>query len=247
MSWEDALGYNTVKAEQSDVNGKSQNFWPISVGMAFELRTLAAPLAKAAAALFGTDKQNTSSTSRQVSNVLPQDNGSNINNNTIEQINTAIDPKLAEFRHKQMSEAIEGLFTAFSTPESQEIIARLIFDSLRDVFVRDDKPGQRMAFKALNTSEGGQRSAVDITARDFLNKTPLPVMKDFVMGIFKANRKVLGPFGDLVEMKMKQAGALTTTNPKSEPVALSPGQMGTVENPSQPLVLEPLPTQTPTG
>lgn len=244
MSWEDALGYNTVKSEQSQVNGIDQNFWPISVAMAFELRTLAAPLAKAAASLFGSDKQNTGTTSRQVTNVLPQDNGSNINNNTTEYVASAIDPKLAEFRHKQMSEAIEGLFTAFSTPESQEIIARLIFDSLRDVFVRDDKPGQRLDFKAIKVEGSGQKTFVAITPRDFLNKTPLPVMKDFVMGIFKANRRVLGPFGDLVEMKLKQAGVSPSTSGKSEPVGLSPGQIATVENSLNEVLNV---TQAPTG
>lgn len=114
----------STNAVESIVKGKKENFYPVSVGMAFRLKTLAEPLGLALASVFKTDTKNDVGRKEIIS---PTDSGP--------AMQTTIDPvslPLAQFRAAQTSGAVADFMRAIAGEDTQRMLADLIMDSMRD-------------------------------------------------------------------------------------------------------------------
>lgn len=114
----------STKATKHTVKGEEFSFYPVSVGMAFRLKTLAEPLGLALAAVFKTDSKSDVGRKEIVS---PTENGA--------AMQTTIDPismQLAQFRAAQTNGAVVDFVKALAGEDTQKMLAELVMDSLRD-------------------------------------------------------------------------------------------------------------------
>lgn len=192
MSWKQKLSFLTPQYVEHSVQGETYKFYPISVGLAFQLREIGKPLAKAIAAIF--EKTDNDTSTREMTG--PNDEG----NGFFRQVEaSAISPELARERHTQRVSAIEALVDSLTCEKNLEIVGTIIMDSLREVFPPSNKDNPPV--------------------KEFMNSTPLPAIPDLIIGVAKANKGVLGPLtdrlGSLVEAVSEKVGAkLELASPK---------------------------------
>jgi len=154
------------------INDKPLRFWPISVGLAFELRAIAEPLAKAVTVLFSKNDQDV--TTQHVS--VPDKDTNKVNQQATIQ---GIDPSLARLRSEQQDTAIQKLISAITSPESSTVIGKIIQESLHDIF----DPSERSNWPP---------------ASEFLSQLPLPLLSSMLIGVALANQGVLGPLTEKI-------------------------------------------------
>jgi len=126
------------KYVESEVNGEKLRFFPISMRLLFRLRDIGKSLAKAIASIFNRDEDHVGSTTRNVTE------GEQVMQVTeIE----AISPELAELREKKRVEAITDVVDTLTDPQSGDVVAEIIMDSLRENFDRNPSPQQIEEFR----------------------------------------------------------------------------------------------------
>lgn len=171
-SWEDDLCYTSPKGHEHTVNGKTQKFYPVSVGLIFKLRTTGRSVAKAFGAIFADNKKDVQITDNTVSA-----NGGI--DRTIQTL--AVDLGIAKYRDDQRTNALGEVIDAFTSEETLLLLAEIIIDSLADVFPKD--------------SNGVPQGP---TPAQFIAKTKLPTMAQMIIGVAKGNQDVFGPLAEKV-------------------------------------------------
>lgn len=187
--WKKILSFQTPKYETSKVMGTDQNFYPVSVGMLFKLKRVGASLVDALALFFA----NTNNDLKTRENIITDKDGNIQRETTIEQLSF----EMAQYRDNQKQIAWKKAFEAIFDEGNKAVIGELIMDCLREVFPRDPLSG---VFR-----EGSPQPA------EFMNEMPAVMLVDFILGVAKANRDVLGPLGqtvkshlDLAEKRLKE-------------------------------------------
>lgn len=185
VNWREKLTFLTPTYTVSEVAGHEVNFYPLSPGMLFKLRSIARPLSQAISVLF-SDKSNDQARTQKDTvsaaatytdedgNVV-DDPGGRISTTTIEAVST--DMLIA--RSNMRERAIDSLLDAFMKPESMRVIAGIIWDSCREAFGRD----------------WTDEDLDDFLASDQVNAAYL---SQFLLGVAKANLEVFGPTGGKV-------------------------------------------------
>ena len=95
----------------------------------------------------------------------------------------AISADLAAARTKEREKAVGGAINALLNPDNSAVVGMLLADSLRDDMPRD-----------LGVAD----------AKRFVDEMPLPALKDMLVGLGKANKKVFGPLADRAESLVKK-------------------------------------------
>lgn len=95
---------------------------------------------------------------------------------------TPANDRVIESYYRRQAEAMDKLIGAVLSDKTSESVAALVIDSMRDTFA-ESKPSP----KAL------------------LDKTPAPVFMEMAMGVYEANKGLLGPLTDAL---MSQATTL---------------------------------------
>lgn len=101
--------------------------------------------------------------------------------------------ELAEFRAKQKEKAVLDFVDAFSEKRSTDTIIRIIMDSLRNEFPR------RVEQADIN---------------NFADSLDMNTYVQLLMGVFKANRKIFGPFEGLLRNTAKLVSQTMETKVK---------------------------------
>ncbi len=178
-AWKERLSFLTPHYETAPVAGTDQHFYPISLGLAFRLRDIGKPLAKALSVLFADRSHDTGTVDRQVSSTQRDAQG-----NVIYDRETILEPisdKLAALRVEQRSKAIEDLIEAVTSDNNLGVLGDLIVDSLRDLFPREAKDNPK---------------GLDLLKDPDVN---MAVLRDMILGMAKANRQVFDPLLRAVE------------------------------------------------
>lgn len=100
-----------------------------------------------------------------------------------------LEPALAEFRSKERARALERAFAALTEEKNLRIVADLIMESMFEVYPPEEK--------------------LERSTKEFVAETPLPVLREMLVGLFKANKDVLGPFGETALTEMGRAASRT--------------------------------------
>lgn len=132
-SWKDRLSFLSPKCIKHTIGegemSQAINFYPVSVRVAFRLKSMAKPLAQAISALFTRNRDDC----RQMSRKFKDPGGEEGEETTVE----AIDLALARYRDERRDKAIEQMIEAFADPQNQMIVAELLMDSMRDICPRN--------------------------------------------------------------------------------------------------------------
>lgn len=164
-SWKSKFTFLTPNCVSHTIGEKEYKFYPISVGLAFKLRSVAKPLTKALTTLLGDTKEDTGSIQRVVANAQ----GTSDQEIVIEPISA----DLARLRHEQRQKAVEELVEALTAEANLEIVGDILVDSLREDFPPGDKSNP--------------------TGKQFMAEITLPNVPDLLIGVAKANKGVFGP------------------------------------------------------
>lgn len=170
--WEQDLCYSTPSFKEHKVNGKIQKFYPVTPAHLFRLRRLGEEAAKAIS-IITSDRSKDSKTTQQTTRTGETGIESVIQTD-------AVSLPLAEYRDKKKAESWSGLVTVVMDPDTLNILAGVIMESMRDVFGTADFPLSRP------------------TEERFVSKTSLPTLTQMIVGVAKGNKDVLGPLGDRV-------------------------------------------------
>lgn len=176
-NWKDRCAFLTPNFITHEVAGKNYDFYPISVDMAFKLRQMASPIAKAFTSLFSGQGNDHSTIDRTIHN----QQGTADREVIIEATPIAI----LEFRASQRSDAIENLIKACTEQSNIELVGEIIMNCMRTEFPPSD----------VNNPP----------AKEFVGGTPLPAIGQLVMGVLKANKDVLGPLVAMAQGLLQQA------------------------------------------
>lgn len=171
--WKEDLCYSTPTYYEHPVNKKTQKFYPVSVGLLFELKRTAANAGKAISTIFATtvnDKKTIDSTETNPSGAMQR-------TVVIEPVELGI----IKFRDEQRANAWANTLDAFTDKETLNLIANIIMDSMQEVFPRD-----------------GDGNINGPTPEEFLKATKLPTLVQMVVGVVKGNKDVLGPLASKV-------------------------------------------------
>ena len=178
--WKDRLSCFSPNFIEHEVGTQTLKFYPVSVGMAFKLRTIGKPIARSLSILFSNTDRDVGTKDSEVTN----EDGSK--DRQIEIL--PISDGLAKIRHEQRIDAIDGIVTALTEEKNAEVVAQIIMDSLCEVFPKDDKKKWPPAL-------------------EFINSMPVPVLGAMIMGIIQANKDVFGPLADKVTEAAQNAVA----------------------------------------
>jgi hypothetical protein len=168
--WKDKASFLSPSHIESVVGGETHLFYPISVEMAFRLRNMGSGMAAAFGALFVDTSNDYGTTNRTVSD----DNTKAVQS---EMIIDPIEPKIAEIRAAQKERAFQAMFESIVNDKNKEVLAEVIMDSMRGLF--PDKANRP-------------------PVKEFLDVVPLPCFTEMLIGVFKANKGVLGPLGQTI-------------------------------------------------
>jgi len=194
-TWKDRASFLRITGVPCQVNNTEVSFYPISIGLAGQLRGVIEPLARAIGTLTGKN-ENLRTDMGIEQRTVANDHGTF----DTETKTNPIPTDLAALRHEQQVAAISSMVESLTSTETLSVLALVCMDSMRDVFPRGDKQNPPPA--------------------EFLNETPLPVLAAMVKGVLIANKGVFGPFGDSLSQMFdlavaKTADALGNLNKKS--------------------------------
>ena len=170
-NWQDKLSCFSPNYIEHTVVGQKLHFYPVSVGMAFKLRTIGRPLAKSLTVLFSSNDNDHGTKDIQVQN----DQGGQDRQIIIEPITDG----LARIRHDQKIEAVDSLIEALTSDENAKVMADIFMDSLREEFP-PEKPNERPP------------------GLEFMAKMPIAVLGGMSIGVMQANKDVFGPLTEKV-------------------------------------------------
>jgi len=169
MSWKQKI--TTVFADKSvsrEIRGQTWQFYPVCLSTVQKLQSTITALVDAGAVLFADHKDETG----QSQEIIQSADGT-ITRTTVD----AIQPKLAELRAAQRSEAVRQATNAFLSQNGHLAIGMLVADSLRNDFERPVK---------------------EADVQEFLNSIDIASLFEFVLGVLDANAKVFGPLGEQI-------------------------------------------------
>jgi hypothetical protein len=168
MSWQEKLHYISHRASiEHVVNGQTLNFYPISVGYLFKLKSLASPLSKAIMTLL-------TNTSKDVVEQTHQELDENEKIRMAEVSRSAIDPELATMRLTEKQVAITEFVETILSDDTYTLLANMLMDSLKEVFPPKDPNNPPV--------------------KEFQNTLTSDVIGDFAIGLYKANKGIFDPF-----------------------------------------------------
>ena len=176
MSWKEKLSFIAPEFVEHTIQEKFLHFYPISVKSAFRIRPIAQPIAKALSALLGRHDNDVAQ------KVRTKMRDGKVEDQDIQ--TEAIPKELAELRSKEREKAVSEAIMVLLDPDNSVIIGLLLADSLREIFPRD-----------LSASD----------AKQFVDDLPAPVLSEFLTGLAKANKKVLGPLAEMAGEAMKRS------------------------------------------
>lgn len=157
------------KAITQKVNGEDRSFYPISLRVAFNLQSVAKPLARALTTLLSPTKQDTGLVTEDY-----VDQGATVQKTT----RTSISLELAELRSRQRADAVQGLVEELLNAKNIAILGELFLDALTPP--RDRKSGER---------EPAECDA-------FMAQVDLGALIDLFQGVARANASVFGALGE---------------------------------------------------
>jgi hypothetical protein len=177
--WAAKLSCFTPNYIEHEVGGETLHFYPVSVGMAFKLRTIGRPLARSLAVLFGNKDQDHGTRDAEVTDA---------EGSSRQIIIEPISDGLAKIRFEQRAEAIDGIIGALTDEKNATVVAEILMDSLADTFPKNDR-------KSWPPPE------------EFIARMPLTVLGEMLFGLMKANKDVLGPLTEKVMAATENAVA----------------------------------------
>lgn len=166
-SWKDAFTFLEPDGVTHAVGGEDIEFFPISLGTLFEIKQIAKPLAKALAILFNDKERDYGSINRN----FHTPDGEKLDNELI------IEPMsvdMAKLRQSQREDSIESLMESLLDTDAQKVIGKLIMESMKNRWDQIEKP----------------------SPLEFMKAIPAPTIVDFLTGVAKANKGVLGPLAE---------------------------------------------------
>ncbi|MFG0317076.1 MAG: hypothetical protein ACF8XB_07385 [Planctomycetota bacterium JB042] len=155
-SWKESYLFLSPTYESVEIDGREVHFYPISARCAFRIRKLARPIATALDILLAKNEHDTKSVFREF------DGGR-------ESISEAIDTELAKHRDSRREAAITDLIESVTEEANQNVIGRMLLDSMRD--------------------EGFPREPTDEDVRFFMDHTPITTLGLMLSGLAKANMR----------------------------------------------------------
>lgn len=178
-SWKEQLDFLSPKGIEHEVQGKKLMFYPISNKILFQLKEVAKPLASAIAALFPDARKDVGTKYDYADDpdVAPG------KERLLHMETEGISAQLALLRLDTKEKAIIGIIDALTDSNNALVIGRVIVDSLKDVFERDSMSPQETT--------------------KFMENMSIDTLKDMLLGLMKANAKVLGPLGEKVNRLVK--------------------------------------------
>lgn len=173
LDWKEKLSFVSPQGEDHEVApGVVLTFYPVSVAAAFKLRKAGKLLVKALSYFFADNGRDSDTIIRKIKSPDTESSEENY---------LAPKVELAKLRQEQKDKAIEDLIDAITEPENMAMVGLLIMDSLRDVFPRDKKrewpPGS-----------------------EFIESMEVTQIVPYIVGLAKANKKVLGPLADRLDL-----------------------------------------------
>ena len=208
-TWKDKLTFLEPEGIEHEVIGQQIMFYPVSLGTLFEIKVIGAPLAKALAVLFDDNGRDYGTVSRNFHTA----DGQHMDSELIVEPRTV---EMATLRVKQRSESIEALTDALLDDKAKKAVGKIIVESMKDHFDKDQVP----------------------PPIEFMNQIPATSIVDFLTGVAKANKGVLGPLADSLtglwaKAKMKMDQALSD-EPAMQSVDSSPTEDTSSEKPEVP-------------
>ncbi|HUT78331.1 MAG TPA: hypothetical protein VM285_11620 [Polyangia bacterium] len=197
------MSFLTPDPTPCEVAGRTINFYPVSVRMAFKLKDIGKPLAKAVQALMFTRRdQDVKQDSEEYVN---DQTGDFVKKHSVAPLTT----ELAEYRDKQKGESLDALVETLFADPSRDIIARLMIDSLRDEYepaYRKNPPGP------------------DVDT--FFDDIDIAALRPMVLALAKANSKVFGAPGEKILAAVRKHAEAVSAAPRlvadEEPTKSSP-------------------------
>lgn len=166
-SWKDAFTFLEPDGVIHTVGGEEIEFFPISLGTLFEIKEIAKPLSKALAILFNDKERDYGSINRN----FHTPDGEKLDNELI------IEPMsvdMAKLRQSQREDSIESLMESLLDTNAQKVVGKLIMESMKNRWADVEKP----------------------SSLEFMKVIPAPTIVDFLTGVAKANKGVLGPLAE---------------------------------------------------
>jgi hypothetical protein len=163
---------NFLKATpvEHEINGEMVNFWPLSLAVAFELRSLSGPISSALATLFSDSGGDRGWTER----TFEEKDG------TSGKVTEAEATPIAtiQFRMEAKAAAIKESFECLTDPKNGLVVGKILLDSMRDY-------GRDLSAKRC---------------QEFVNDQDLDIitLRQLLTGVVQANKKVFGPLADRV-------------------------------------------------
>lgn len=167
--WKEVMTFLESEGIEHIVMGEPLTFHPVSMGTLLEIRSIGKPLAKAIGTLFADKTRDFGSVNRSMT---PE--GAKLPDT--EMIIEPIGIDLAKLRSTQKSESIEGMIEALTSDDSKKALGKIIMESI----AKSDR------FKGVDMP----------SPIEFMNSIPANSIVEFLTGVAKANKGVLGPLAD---------------------------------------------------
>jgi len=193
MGWKDTFTFLSPTFISHKVGDKELHFYPISVKFIFELKMLGKPIAQALTSLFINKENDTGATTQSVED----------SKKGYKEIKTTVDPitvEVAILRTSQKQEVFETLFEAISNQDNGMLLGRMLMDSLREDFDKKEREDRNLAL-------------------EFIQLMDLATLKDMILGLVKANSKVLGPLESMAAQFSKTILSSLPTREDEKPKA----------------------------
>lgn len=112
-------------------------FYSIPVGTILKMKTAGKQLSKFIAVLLSDKSNDISTETSSVPSDIKDEGGTPYINSHVQK--KEISPTLASFRHKQLTESIDGLFDELTAPDTLDLVAEIIIKSASDHFSPEEQ------------------------------------------------------------------------------------------------------------
>ena len=172
--WKEQITFARGASVKHKVGGQELTFYPISVGMAFNLESVADILFECMTTFFSA---NANDQGREEIDQVDTKEGITVNTTRI----TPSDPEIAKYRDEQRQDAVQKFARLVVSSNARTTFGQIIMDSLRDIFDKEQVNDGR-------------------TVDEFMSEIPdLPSFMELIEGVIKANREAFDPFMKLAE------------------------------------------------
>lgn len=211
--WENAVSYGSKTFITHIVAGEEVKFWPVSVKLLLQLKDFVGPLSQSISILTADNRTDTAHKFREAGDpvfdhegkVMFHKDGRPVRDS--EQINEAVDPKLAQMREQQRTKAIKDLMDAVFDESNLHTVSAIIIDSVKRGDYFDEVP----------------------TAAKFAEKLTPELLMQFVIGVGKANKGVFGPLAGRFEGIQDALKRRVSLEPKKNPTHPASGETSEIK------------------